>query len=96
MGKHGMAYLLNLFFTSRSGLCHKSLLKRFRRFYGRLIASMSMCTAIDRYYPTIGDDAYFCMPRERYCNSGGVENLVIWKLYEITKDKNLVKVLVRD
>ncbi|HBN82328.1 MAG TPA: hypothetical protein DDZ89_00635, partial [Clostridiales bacterium] len=94
MGKHGMASLLNLFLQADPDFVAKAYQKVPALYDAYRFHIDVHC--IDRYYPTIGDDSYFCLPREHYPNSEGEESLVMWKLYEITLDKDFVKVLVRD
>jgi len=94
MGKHGMAHMLNLFLQADPDLVLKAYSKVPQIYDAYRFHIDVHC--LDKYYPTLGDDGYFCLPRESYPNSEGVENLVIWKLFEITRDADLLKVMVRD
>ncbi len=93
MGKHGMASMLNLFLQADPDLIAKAY-EKVPKIYDAYRFHIDI-HCLDRYYPTLGDDSYFCRPREHYPNSEGEENAVIWKLFELTGDFDLLKVLVR-
>jgi hypothetical protein len=94
MGKHAVASLLSFFLQMDPDIVAK-IYRKVPSLYDAYRFHIDI-HCLDRYYPTLGDDGYFTMPREKYPNNEGVENLVMYKLYEITKDADLLKVLVRD
>ncbi|HBN83338.1 MAG TPA: hypothetical protein DDZ89_05785 [Clostridiales bacterium] len=93
MGKHAIAQLCNLFYQADPDFIEK-MYERCPKLYDAYRFHIDLF-CVNKYYPVLGDDSYFGMISGVYPNSGGVQNLMLYKMYRLTGDPDLIKVLYR-
>ncbi len=93
MGKSAIAKLCNLFILADPDFIDK-MYERCPKLYDAYRFHIDL-HCVNRYYPILGDVGYFGDVVGNYPASGKEENMVLYKLYELTGDEDLLKTLFR-
>lgn len=91
MGKSAIAKLCNLFVYTDPDFI-KTMYNRSKALYQAYRFHIDLY-CVDKYYPILGDTSYFGLDGGTYPNSGGLENLMLYELYEETGDEDLLRVI---
>ena len=91
MGKSAIAKLCNLFTLADPEFIEK-MYNRCPKLYNAYRFHIDL-HCVNKYYPILGDTGYFGSGVGIYPNSGGEENLMLYKLYELTGDKDLIRII---
>lgn len=91
MGKSAIAKMCNLFYQADPEFIDKMYAKVPKLYDAYRFHIDVRC--VNKYYPILGDTSYFGSGISNYPSSGGEENLMLYKLYELTGDKELVRVI---
>jgi hypothetical protein len=91
MGKHAIALMCNLFYQADPDFIEK-MYERCPKLYDAYRFHIDMY-CVNRYFPVLGDVGYFGSTSGIYVNSEGLQNLMLYKLYKLTGDTDLIKIL---
>ena len=91
MGKSAIAKMCNLF-TQADPDFIKKMYEKEPKLYDAYRFHIDL-RCVNKYYPILGDTSYFGSGVSKYPDSGGLENLMLYKLYELTGDEDLIRVI---
>jgi hypothetical protein len=91
MGKSAIAKMCNLFTLADPDFIEK-MYNRVPKLYDAYRFHIDL-RCVNKYYPILGDVSYFGSGVSAYPASGGLENLMLYKLYELTGDEDLIRVI---
>ncbi|HBN83290.1 MAG TPA: hypothetical protein DDZ89_05545, partial [Clostridiales bacterium] len=92
MGKSAIAQLCNLFVYADPDFV-KTMYSRSKSLYDAYRFHVDL-HCVDKYYPLLGDTSYFGHDWDHYPNfQEGAENLMLYELYEVTGDEDLLKAI---